>query len=62
MKIKQKHTAHVYVVKAEWAATAKLFHVTATDEEDAVVKAEKAVLRMEGGIRCLNVKLVRMVK
>jgi hypothetical protein len=54
-KLKQQN---VYVMKAMWHSTAKLFRVTAKDEDEAQVKAERAVLRMEGGIRCLEVKLM----
>lgn len=61
-KSKQTSPKHTYLFRAEWHATAKLFRVVAKNEEEAIVKAEKAVLRMEGGNRCLNVRLLRMVK
>lgn len=50
---------YTFLFKASWRATALSFHVLAPNEDVAQRKAEGKVLRMEGGVHCLEVKLVR---
>lgn len=57
-----KPQPHEYVFKAVWRATASLIKVPAKDYEDAISRAEKAVLRMEGGIDCMEIKFVRQTR
>lgn len=54
--IKSKHQ---FLVKASWRATAILLKIDAKDEEEAMVKAAKKVLKMEGGVHCTNIELIR---
>lgn len=59
--LKLKHTSvkkakSIYLMKGEWHATAKLFRVTAKDEDTAFVKAARGE-----GRGCLNLKLIRQV-
>lgn len=48
-----------YVVKCSWDATAMTIKVKAKDEADAKERAWKLVARMEGGMSCLNVDVLR---
>jgi hypothetical protein len=50
---------HCYVFKAQWRGTALHLRVEANDLEHAYRKAERDVLRMEGGNRCESVTLTR---
>lgn len=44
-----------------WRSTALTFKVEAANEEQAQLKAEGRVFRMEGGVHCLEVKLLRQL-
>ena len=48
-----------YLFKASWRATALKFWVEAHDEAHALRKAEREVLRMIGGIWCLDIQLLK---
>lgn len=58
MKTKQLNT---YTFKAVWDSTAVRIVVEAEDEIEAQEKAERRILRTEGGIRCREVRLVGRV-
>ena len=47
---------HTYLFRGEWHATAKLFRVTAKDEDEAVVKAAK-----KEGKGCIKLSLIREI-
>jgi hypothetical protein len=52
---------HTWLVKASWRATALKFIVEAGNAKQALMKAEGRVFRMEGGVFCHEVKLVKQL-
>ena len=48
-----------YLFKAAWRATALKFWVDAHSEDEAVKKAERTVIRMEGGTHCMDLQLLK---
>ena len=48
-----------YLYKAAWRATSIKFWVSAMDEDQAWKRAERTVMRMEGGIHCMGLELMR---
>lgn len=57
--LQKKPKLYRYVYKASWRATALKFWVEARDEEHAYKKAARLVTRMEGGMCCLDLELLR---
>lgn len=47
-----------YRLKARWRGTAITIHIAAKDEDEAMKKAAKKVLKMEGGVRCMDIELL----
>lgn len=54
-----KPKRHRYLYKASWRGTALRFFVEAHNEDEAERKAARQVMRMQGGISCLGLELVR---
>ena len=48
-----------FLFKAAWRGTALRFWIDAVDEKDAAERAAKYVMRMEGGVRCLDLELLK---
>lgn len=57
-----KPKKHVYLLRARWRATALDLRITAKDEDEAMMKAEKQVIRMEGGTRCSEIIFIRQLE
>ena len=51
-----------YLFKAAWRATALKFWVDAKDEAQAIRRAEREVLRMEGGAWCIDLILLNVME
>lgn len=51
-----------WLVKAMWDSTAMKIKVVAKNEIDAKERAWKQVARMEGGLYCLNVTVLRRIE
>lgn len=47
-----------YLFKAEWRGTALRFWVEARNEAEAEEKAAKKVMKMEGGMSCMGLRLI----
>lgn len=53
---------HEFLIKAVWRGTALILRIQARDEDEAVVKAGKKVLKMEGGASCLELIPIKQVR
>lgn len=63
LQIIKTHTnPHEWLFKATWRATALYFRVEAKTLEQAQKRAEGRVLRMEGGVHCMDVSMVRQTR
>ena len=51
----------LWLVKAMWQGTAIHIQVPAKDEDDAWEQAAKRVKKMEGGLHCLDLKVLRRI-
>ncbi len=51
----------LWLVKCAWVATAVFIKVHGRDEEDAWEQAAKRVKKMEGGLHCLDIIVIRQV-
>lgn len=47
-----------YLFKAIWVGTSISFRVSASSEEQAKKRAEKQLMKMEGGPTCLELNLI----
>ena len=47
-----------FLIKCLWRGTSLTLRLQAKDEEDAWDRAAKKVMRMEGGSRCLEIKVL----
>jgi hypothetical protein len=52
---------HKFLAKAEWQGTALKFHVLAKTFEDAQLRAERQVKKMEGRDTILNISIIGML-
>lgn len=53
---------HEFTVKGEWSSTSLTLSVPATDAEDAVRRAENQIKRMEGGVFCQRVHVIKQTR
>lgn len=52
---------HRWLAKASWRGTSMKFYIDAQNEAQALKKAEGQVFRMQGGMSCLEVKIVEQL-
>jgi hypothetical protein len=60
--LKKSSYPHEYLFKASWRATSLMFKVEAQNEAQAYKRAEGKVFRMEGGVNCMEVKLISQLR
>lgn len=51
--------SQIWLVKGMWRSTAVLLKVPAYHEDDAWDQASKRIRKMEGGVKCLDIKVLR---
>ena len=50
-----------FLVKASWRGTSITLRIPAKDEDDAWTKASKKVMKMLGGISCLDIQITKRI-
>jgi len=61
MTIKIPKAWPTFLIKCSWRATSLTLRIQARDENEAWTRASKKVMKMFGGISCLDIQIMKRV-